>query len=102
MKRSDIPNMSAQECMDELTFIEVKKLLQKARKTQQHDDECCDAVFNAIEDMCIELTAHVSLKNTTTTLEEMICRYIHYGEDDLKDLMKEIRTRYCKNDQETD
>ena len=92
MKRSDIPNMSAQECMDELTFIEVKKLLQKARKAQKHADECCDAVFNAIEDMCIDLDIK---------FESNIYSYIQDGGVDLKDLMNEIRTKYCEDNQGT-
>lgn len=93
MKQSNIPNMSAQECMDELTFIEIKKLLQKARKAQQRADECCDAVFNAVEDMCIDLDIE---------FESDIYNYIHDDEVDLKDLMNEIRTKYCKDNQGTD
>ena len=99
MKRTDIPNMSAQECADELTLMEIKKLIQKARKAQQHADECIDAVFNSIEDMCIELTAHSDAENADT-LEEAICCYIHYGEYGLKNIMKEIRAQYCKDDKD--
>lgn len=55
MNRADIPNMTARQCADELVLLEVKKLLQKARKASQKAEEMERAVFAALEDMCIDL-----------------------------------------------
>lgn len=93
MKREDIPNMTPEQCSDELVMISVKKLLQKARKKCKESDEALRDVYQAIDDMCIDLNVHSDAENATT-LEEAINCYVQYGEYNLKDLLKEIRQQY--------
>ena len=93
MKREDIPNMTSEQCSDELVMISVKKLLQKARKKCKESDEALRAVYQAIDDMCIDLDAPSDAENATT-LEEAINCYVQYGEYNLTGLLTEIRRQY--------
>ena len=95
MKRSDISNLTPEQCADELTLMEIKKILQKARKAQQKADATLTEVFQALEDMCIDLDVPSDAENADT-LEEAVSCYVHYGEFGLKGLMKEIREQYSK------
>ena len=95
MKRSDISNLTPEQCADELTLMKVKKLLQKARKAQQKADTSLSEVFQALDDMCIDLDVPSDAENAET-LEEAVNCYAHYGEFGLKGLMKEIREQYTK------
>lgn len=96
MKRADIPNMTARQCADELTLLEVKKLLQKARKASQKAEELQQAVFRSLEDMCIDMDTHSEAEDAET-LEEAVTCYLGYGEFGLKNIMREIRAQYLKD-----
>lgn len=93
MKREDIPNMTSEQCSDELVMISVKKLLQKARKKCKESDEALRAVYQAIDDMCIDLDV-ASYAENASNLEEAINCYVQYGEYNLTDLLTEIRQQY--------
>lgn len=94
MKRTDIPNMTAEECADELTLAEIKKLIQRARKAALKAEECQKAVFRALEDMCIDLSTPINAENAYN-LEEAVTCYLQCGEYDLSGVMREIRKQYC-------
>ena len=93
MKRSDSPSLAPEQCVDELVFLEIEKLLKKARNANQKADAALRNVFEALEDICIELDAPTGAENADD-LEQAINCYVHYGEFNLKDLMKEIREQY--------
>ena len=95
MKRENIPEMTPEECTDELAMISIKKLLQKARKKNKESDEALRAVYQAIEDMCIDLDASTDAENADT-LEEAINCYVQYGEYNLTGLLNEIRHHYIE------
>lgn len=99
LKREDIPNLTPEQCADELTLQEVKKLLQKARKKAQQTAAALREVYDAMEDMCIDLDAPTEAENADT-LEHAIDCYVQYGEYSLNGLMKEIRMQYTRSDQE--
>lgn len=90
-----ITNLLPMEAMDELTFMDLKKLLQKARKAQQKADEALHAVYNALDDMCIDLDAPSDAENADC-LDHAISCYVQYGEYGIANLLKEIRAQYCK------
>lgn len=98
MKRENIVEMTPEECSDELVMMSIKKLLQKARKKSKESDEALRTVYEAIEDMCIDLDAHSYAENADT-LEEAINCYVQYGEYNLTDLLKEIRQQYTTNEE---
>ena len=93
MKRSDIPNLTPEQCADELLFLEIEKLLKKARNANQKADVALRDVFKVLEDSCIELNVPTDAENADD-LEQAINCYVYYGEFNLKSLMKEIRKQY--------
>lgn len=95
MKRTDIPNLTPEQCNDELVFDELKKLLVKARKAEQKASDALVAVYRALDDMCIDLEVHSDAENAGN-LEEAVSCYIHYGEFGVANLLKEIRQQYTK------
>ena len=98
MKRTQISELTDEQAMDELTFMSLKKLLQTARKAEQKATEAHNAVYAALEDMCIDLDVPSCAENADTLCDAVSC-YIHYGEFGLKNLLKEIRAQYGKGDE---
>lgn len=99
MKRTQISELTTEQAMDELTFMELKKLLQTARKAEQKATEAHNAVYAALYDMCIDLDVPSSAENAENLGDAVSC-YIHYGEYSLKSLLKEIRAQYGKDDKQ--
>lgn len=97
MRIENVLEMTPEECSDELVMMSIKKLLQKARKKSKESDEALRVVYQAIEDMCIDLDVHSDAENANT-LEEAINCYVLYGEYNLTDLLKEIRQQYTTNE----
>lgn len=95
MKRTDISKLTAQEAADELVMMEVSKLLQKARKAQKKAEEALFAVYQALEDMCLDLDAPSKAENADC-LEDAVSCYVQYGEFGCKNLIAEIRQQYTK------
>ena len=93
MKRKNIPNRTSEQCTDELVMLSVKKLLQKARKKSQESDAALRAVYEVIDNMCIDLDAPSDAENASTLGEAINC-YVQYGEYTLTDLLEEIRQQY--------
>ena len=93
MKRKNIPNMTSEQCTDELVMLSVKKLLQKARKKCQESHAALRAVYEVIDNMCIDLDAPSDAENASTLGEAINC-YVQYGEYTLTDLLEEIRQQY--------
>ena len=85
MKREDIPNMTSEQCSDELVMILIKRLLQKARRICEKADQALRDVYQALDDMCIDLDVNSDAENANT-LEEAINCYVHYGEYNISKL----------------
>lgn len=83
------------EAIDELTFMELKKLLQKARKAQQKADEALYAIYNTLNDMRIDIDAPSDAENADCLNDAISC-YVQYGEYSIQNLLKEIRAQYGK------
>lgn len=92
-----ICNMSAEECDLELTMYEVKKLFQKARKAQVTAQALENAVYQAMEDMCIDVNSPTDAQNAVN-FKHVIYKYLHSGSYGLREILKEIRTQYTYND----
>lgn len=95
--KKPISRMSAQEAADEMVINDLKELLRKARVAQIKADEASQAVFAALEDMCIELNA-VSFAENADNLGDAISCFIVYGEYGMKNIISEIRKQYCKEE----
>lgn len=95
MKRTEIPKLTPEQAADELVLEEVKKLIQKARTANQKADIALRKVYQAIEDMCIDLNSPTEAENADN-LEQAIACYVQYGEYSLHDLMAEIRKQYTE------
>ena len=52
------------------------------------------AVFDAIEDMCIDPDEIPSAAENAENLEEAICCFIDYGEYSVSGIMREVRAAY--------
>ena len=97
MKRTQISSLTSQEAADELVLMEVSKLLQKARKAQKKANEALSVVYEALEDMCIDLDVPSKAENADSLLDAISC-YAQYGEFGCKNLLTEIREQYTKDD----
>ncbi len=97
MKRTAISNMTPEQAADELTMMEIKKLLQKAKKAYEKAQEAEAAVFQALEDMCLDLDAPSKAENADRLSDAVTC-YLCYGEYSLKGLLSEIWAQYTRED----
>lgn len=97
MKRVPISDLTPEQAMDELTMMEVKRLLQKAKRAYDKAQEAEAAVFQALEDMCLDLEAPSEAENASNLGEAVAC-YLNYGEFSLSGLLSEIRTQYTGKD----
>lgn len=97
MKRTQISQMSSEQALDESVMLELKKLIQKARKADQKAEEAHLAVFQALEDMCIDINVPSAAEGADNLGDAISC-YIQYGEFGLKNVLSEIRKQYTKDD----
>lgn len=74
-------------------LMEIKKLLQKAKKAYQKAQEAEAAVFQALGDMCLDLDAPSRAENAENLGEAVTC-YLNYGEFSLAGLLSEIRAQW--------
>ena len=81
----------------EKRLIEISKLLQKARKAQQKVDELSNAVYQALDDMRIDLDVPSNAENADCLVDAISC-YIQYGEFGCKNLILEIQEQIAKMD----
>lgn len=95
MKRTKIPDMTPEQAMDELTMDELRKLLKKAKTAYEKAQAAEVAVFEALDDMCIDLEVKTGAENAENLGEAVAC-YLNYGEYDAKSLLAEIRAQYTK------
>lgn len=96
MRRTAISEMTPEQAADELTMMEVKKLLQRAKRAYEKAQEAEAAVFRMLEeDMCLDMEAPSEAENAANLGEAVAC-YLNYGEYTLAGLLKEIRAQYTK------
>ena len=98
MKRTSIPDMSPEQAMDEITMMEVKRLLQKAKKAYEKAQEAEATVFRVLEeDMCLNMETPSKAENAANLGEAVAC-YLNYGEYSLAGLLAEIRAQYTREE----
>ena len=93
----NISSMSAAECNVELTLHAMKELIQKARKEYQKAVDANKAVFQALDDMCIDAMT-IAYHCQRDTLAEAIAEYIAHGSVNLKRIMNDIREGYTEGE----
>lgn len=94
--RKEIYQMSSEEALDESVKLELKVVLQKARKASKKADEELGKVYAILEDMCIDLEVPTNAENADN-LEQAVNCYVQYGEYNLKGLVDEIMEQYTHN-----
>lgn len=97
MIRKQISQMTEQQCLNELTYDNLRKLLKKARAAQVRADEALRRVFLVLEDMCLDLDAPTDAENADN-LDDAVSCYIQYGEYSIAGLIKEIKAQYERED----
>lgn len=90
-----ISEISPEQEADKQTMMEIKKLLQIAKKAYEKAQEAEAAVYIALEDMCLDLDAPTKAENADNLGEAVSC-YLCYDEYSLKGLMAEILTQYTQ------
>lgn len=95
MRRAAISSLTPEQVADELAIMEMKRLLQKARKAQK--DVLTQAALQALEYLCIETDIPFGTDHTVT-LKDAVLSYVQRGEYGLRTIMKEIRNQYTKED----
>ena len=84
-----ISEMTPGEALTEQALAVFKRRLEQARKKA-----ATKAVFDAIEDMCIDPDEIPSAAENAENLEEAICCFIDYGEYSVSGIMREVRAAY--------
>lgn len=95
MKKA-ISELSPEEAMDQLTFREIDKKIELARRAQWIADQRLKQVFAELDRLCIDPSEHPTAVENATTLEEAISCYVQYGEYTRSGLMREIKAAYGK------
>lgn len=83
------------EANTEIAMLSMKNLLQRARKSYQKAAEAADAVYKALENMCIDAEAYGG--NCDATMNEAISEYIVHGNRNLRKIMDDIREYYTED-----
>lgn len=94
-----ISEMTPEEAADELVFMELRKLLRKARNAAIKAHEAERAVFRALEDMCIDLDVPCEAMSADNLGDAVSC-FINYDEHTAAWLLREIKKQYCKREEE--
>ena len=87
-----ISEMTPGEALTEQALAVFKRRLEQARKKAV--ETATKAVFDALEDMCIEPDEIPSAAENAENLEEAICCFIDYGEYSVSGIMREVRAAY--------
>ena len=95
MKRSAISEMTPEQAADELTMMEIKKLIQKAKRAYEKAQAAEAALYKAVDDLCLDLEVPTEAENAEN-LDQAISCYLHYEEFSLEGLLSEIRAQYIK------
>ena len=86
-----ISEMTPDEALTEQALAVFKRRLEQARKKAVESAAATKAVFDALEDMCIEPDEIPSAAENAENLEEAICCFIDYGEYSVSGIMREVR-----------
>ncbi len=89
-----ISEMTPGEALTEQALAVFKRRLEQARKKAVESAAATKAVFDAIEDMCIDPDEIPSAAENAENLEEAICCFIDYGEYSVSGIMREVRAAY--------
>lgn len=97
--KKPISDMTPEECSDELVFSIFENMLKKARKKHTEAMAARGALYQALEDMCIDSCLAVCIGNQNEgTLGAMIESYVKFDEGSIAQIMKEVRGAYGKTD----
>lgn len=89
-----ISEMTPGEALTEQARAVFKRRLEQARKKAVESAAATKAVFDALEDMCIEPDEIPSAAENAENLEEAICCFIDYGEYSVSGIMREVSAAY--------
>ena len=89
-----ISEMTPDEVLTEQALAVFKRRLEQARKKSVESAAATKAVFDALEDMCIDPDEIPSAAENAENLEEAICCFIDYGEYSVSGIMREVRAAY--------
>ena len=89
-----ISEMTPDEALTEQALAVFKRSLEQERKKSIESAAATKAVFDALEDMCIDPGEIPSAAENAGNLEEAICCFIDYGEYSASGIMREVRTAY--------
>lgn len=94
IKREDIPNLSTSQACDELVYLQVEKLLKKAKRESNKYRETQQVVFDILADMCLDPSSVPSKAENADNLQDAITCWLDYDEYSLQNIMKEIKAAY--------
>ena len=97
MQRTKISELSAEEALNESVFQSFERLLHRARDAELQALAIKNAVFRALEAMCIDPSEVPTAAENASNLEEAINCYVQYGEYTRSGIMREVRKAYLQN-----
>lgn len=89
-----ISQMTQEEALAEEALTVFKRRLERAKRKAEESAAATQAVFAAIEDMCIDPDKIKTGAENADNLEEAINCFIQYGEYSVSGIMREIRGAY--------
>lgn len=93
MKKA-ISELSPEKALDQIVLFALDRKLQAARKAQVIADQRRQAVFDELENLCIDPKEHPTAAENAANLEEAVWRYARYGEYTRSGLLREIKAAY--------
>ena len=92
--RKRITDLSQMEAQDEMVFSIVERLWKRAKDAATKAQAAEYAVFNALDDMCIDTEEVPTSAENADNLKEAISCFLQYDEYSLAGIMQEIRSAY--------
>lgn len=89
-----ISEMTPGEALTEQALAAFKRRLERAKRKAEESCAAKQAVFAALEDMCIDPSEIPTSAENADNLEEAISCFIDYGEYSVAGIMREVRKAY--------
>lgn len=89
-----ISEMTPDEALAEEALAVFKRRLEKAKRKAEESAFAENAVFAALDDMCIDAEEIPTAAENASNLKEAICCFLSYGEYSLSGIMREVRAAY--------
>lgn len=95
-QKKPISGLSTGESMDEITFHAFARILRRAGRKHVKPGADEDAVYQALEDMCIDADTAAAEASGTDNLREAVQKFLREGNGSEQKILEDVRAAYGK------